>query len=379
MFIFRKKIMTLWNKNKRLVTYNLLLLAFFFLPMFYQLVGTTGLARYSWVSIIDEGAIAQINEARNGSSLSPTLARAVHNKGTFFANIFLRNWTSHYSEDFIFFEGGSDYQFNVPGRGLIYPINAAFLIIGVFVLLKRRDKTTLILLGWFYFGSVASSLTREAPHTLRAITMLPSPMIITAFGVTASLAYVRRKLADHRSLITDHALLLVYFAIVMMFGYDYFNKYFNEYRSAYSWSWQYGYKQVVEYVKENYDDYDKIIISKKYGEPHEFILFYWPWDPESYQNDSNLNRFYQSKWYWVDGFDKFWFVNDWEVVRKTPDEERDTRYEFVLESGDLVNCQLSQINCLLVTSPGNVPDGWNKLKTLNFLDNKPAFEAYENR
>ncbi len=32
---------------------------------------------------------------------------------------------------------------------------------------------------------------------------------------------------------------------------------------------------------------------------------------------------------------------------------------------------------LLVTSPGNYPEGWSKIKTINFLDGKPAFEILE--
>ena len=112
-------------------------------------------------------------------------------------------------------------------------------------------------------------------------------------------------------------------------------------------------------------------MTKKYGEPQEFVLFYWPWDPESYRTDPNLNRFYQSNWYWVDGFDKFYFVNDWEIPAAFDED-------FVLESGGNVKCQMSNVKCLLITSPGNVPEGWEKMETINFLDGQPAFEIYDN-
>jgi len=86
-----------------------------------------------------------------------------------------------------------------------------------------------------------------------------------------------------------------------------------------------------------------------------------------YINDPNLIRFYQSNWYWVDAFDKFYFVNDWEI----PSEGT----TFVLESKKEVDC--SNTSCLLITSPGNYPYGWNKLDTIKFLDDTPAFEIYE--
>lgn len=150
---------------------------------------------------------------------------------------------------------------------------------------------------------------------------------------------------------------------------NYLTKYFDEYRKDYSWSWQYGYEQVVDYVKERYDKYDKIIVTKKYGEPHEFFLFYWPWDSEKYRSDPELVRYSQSDWFWVDRFDKFYFINDWDI----PKEEWQ---KFKLESGGEFNCDGTK--CLLVSSPGNVPKGWSKLETINFLNGEQAFEIYGN-
>ncbi|MDD4135676.1 MAG: hypothetical protein PHN66_01230, partial [Candidatus Shapirobacteria bacterium] len=86
---------------------------------------------------------------------------------------------------------------------------------------------------------------------------------------------------------------------------------------------------------------------------HEFILFYWPWDPASYQNDPNLNWDFHSDWYWVNGFDKFKFINDWEIKD-----------------------QIKNINqkALLITSPGNYNENSNLLKTIYFLNGQPAFD-----
>jgi len=87
------------------------------------------------------------------------------------------------------------------------------------------------------------------------------------------------------------------------------------------------------------------------------LLFYLKWDPAKYRTDPNLNRYFRSDWYWVDSFDKFVFINDWEILG--------------------VRRQASGVRCLLITSPGNYPEGWRKIKTINFLDNKPAFEILE--
>ena len=153
----------------------------------------------------------------------------------------------------------------------------------------------------------------------------------------------------------------------------YLNNYFSGYRNNYSWSWQYGYKEAIQYTKKHYQEYDKIIMTKKYGEPHEFVLFYNAWSPESYQSDPNLVRFAQSEWFWIDAFDKYYFVNDWQV-----DEEGLGNYTFELESEELVQCTPKMFDCLLITSPDNVPEGWKLLNTITFLDGQTVFEIYEN-
>ncbi|MBU0570241.1 glycosyltransferase family 39 protein [Patescibacteria group bacterium] len=361
--IYRKQLLEIYKKNKTLATCYILLATFFFLPMFFQLINPAGQARYGWVAIVDEGAISQIIEARNNSNLRPTITRLVYNRLTFFVSQFVKNYLSHISGNFLFFKGGSHYQFSVPGHGLLYPINLIFLLIGVFLLLKKRDKASLLLLTWFYLAPIPSSLTRESPHVLRAITFLPTPMILSAIG----LSWFLKKFQGKAKVTTT----MIYIIVVGLFLVNYLNNYFGDYKRNYSWSWQYGYEQAVDYARENYDKYDKIIVTKKYGEPHEFFLFHWPWDPAKFQSDPNLIRFNQSNWYWVDSFDKFYFVNDWQIVEKGTGN-----YDFNLESGEVVDCLNEK--CLLITSPENAPNDWKKIETINFLDGKTAFEIFGN-
>ena len=370
--VYKKELITIWKKKTKLAAGTLILLAFFFLPMFWQLVNPSGQARYGWVEILDEGAIAQINESRVSSNLAGILPTLAHNKATFFLKTFISNYFSHFSPEFLFFEGGSNYQFSVPGYGLLYLINLPFFLLGLTILIfgLRKSRALRLVIAWFLLAPVASSLTREAPHVLRSIVFLPTLQIISAIGVTHAFSWTRKNYKR-----VSVYLAGAYFLILLLQVENYTQNAVLDYRNKFSWSWQYGYKQIVHYAKEHYGEYDKIIVTKKYGEPHEFFLFYgaaassasWA-DPQAYQNDPNLIRFYQSNWYWVDAFDKFYFVNDWDIP--------ETGVDFVLESGGEVSCL--DRDCLLITSPGNYPTEWSKLKTINFLDGQPAFEIYEN-
>lgn len=369
LIIYRKELSRIYETDKKLVTYCFLLIALFFVPMFYQLLNPIGQARYGRVEILDEGAIAQINELRSRNELPPFFSRLLYNKGTYFTQRVIKNYFSHFSPNYLFFEGGTHYQFSVPGQGLIYPINLIFFMIGLLYLIRKRSKSSWFFLCWLLLAPIPSSLTREAPHVLRSIVTLPIPMILTAFGLLKTYSWFKSKFIIY-------LLPIIYLIILAGFVENYLNIYFTDYKKNYSWAWQYGYKEMVKYVKSNYSKYDKIIVSKKYGEPHEFFLFYggagalapWPWDPEKYRNDPNLIRFYQSSWYWVDGFDKFYFVNDWQIPK--------SGNQFVLESKKTVDCQTE--GCLLITSPNNYPSAWEKLETIKFLDGKPAFEILGN-
>ncbi|MAG60021.1 hypothetical protein CMO96_04500 [Candidatus Woesebacteria bacterium] len=368
--LYRRELLSIWKKQRIATALYFLILAFFLGTMFWQLINPVGQARYGKVVILDEGAIAQINEARNISQNSPIVTQLLHNKATYFTTNIVKNWVSHFSSSFLFAKGGSQFHYSVPGHGLLYPVNMIFFLFGIFWLLRKRSKYSWLVLGWLVLGPIPASLTREAPHVLRATTMLPLPMIVTAVGLIAAWKWWEKILSVKWQMVKFVRLipLVLYFLLLAGFVEGYLRVYFTEYRMNYSWSWQYGYKEVVEYTKTHYDRYDRVIVTKKYGEPHEFFLFYWPWDPGNYIKDPALIRFNQSNWYWVDRFDKLYFVNDWEIPKEVGGEWR-------VESGESIPVNS---RTLLITSPGNYPPGWNILRTVHFLDGKPAFDILEN-
>lgn len=354
-FIFWKKLKKNYLVQKKLITVSFILLFIFFVPMFYQLFNSDGSARYQKVAILDQGAINKIND------LQSKYPRVVANKVTYFAMEFGKNYMAYLSPSFLFFKGGTQYQFSVQNHGLIYLVNLPFFYVGIFYLLKTiKLKHSKVILAWLLLSPVAGSLTREAPHVLRSVTLLPIPMILSVLGFCYVLNLVSIKYKN--------IFKITYLVLMLILILIYLNNYFYKYNTSYSQSWQYGYKEVALFLMENDENYAKIIINKKYGEAHEFILFYSGFDPARYLNDKNLNRFNQSDWWWVDGFDKYYFVNDWQIPKDG--------YKFIQESKKVVDCR--QAKCLLVTSPNNAPLNWNKIKTINFVDGSPAFELYEN-
>ena len=371
--IYKKEILKSFGLERRVKIVSLFFILVFFLPLPFILAKPEARARTKQVFLIDEGSVNKIVEKRLSSKLPLLATKLFYNRPTYFVYEFIKNYFGYFSPIFLFLEGGTQYQFSIPGRGLLYLVNLPFFYIGLLILIRKalsNKNDYKFLLVWIIISPIPASVTKENFAVLRATTMLPLPEFITTLGIFTTWYWLLAKIKTNKSIfkiIAPTIFILFLFAGVE----DYLNDYFKNYPRQYSQVWQYGYKEAVEYVKKNYSKYDRIIVTKKYGEPHEFFLFFWPWDPEVYRTVPNLNRFYQSNWYWVDGFDKFYFVNDWEIP-VLYDED------FVLESGGSIQCSVDGGRCLLVTSPGNVPDGWNKLETINFLDGQPAFEIYEN-
>jgi len=316
--------------------------AVFIIPMFIQMFNPAGTARLGWLTLLDSGALAQIEASRAASDFP--IPRLLYNKVTYFSYHFVSNYLSYLGPDFLFVNGGSHYQFNIPHLGLLAPVCSLFFYLGLFFLVLSKKPESKFLLLWLLLAPVAGSVTRDSPHTLRAITMLPLPMLISAFGFIEILKHSRFFKVP----------VTVIFVIGIVYSFWRFSfTYTSAYTRDYSWSWQYGHAQVVAYINSVYTDYDEIIFTKKYGEPHEFVLFYSSWSPEKYVSDQKLVRYFKSDWYWVDGFAKYRFINDWEM-------------------SDFVKSLSKPGKYLIVSGPDNqiIAD---KLLDVKFLDHKPAF------
>ncbi len=354
LFFFFRQILPRWKKPfKKLLFFSGGFLLLFFLPLVFILTSNSGRARADWVFLIDQGAINNIESLRNHSTFPQPLTRLAYNKVTYFATQGTLNFLGYFSPQFLFLSGGTQYQYSVPGFGLIFPVFLPFFYFGLFLLIlkfvREKDPRLGIILLALIMAPLPGAITQGQDHVLRAALMVPFVVFACSYGLIVSLSWLKYKSRLAANLVK----IIVIFSSLFTFSL-YLRDLFLTYPSAYSWSWQYGYQEAVAFTKANYNRYERIIFTKKYGEPHEFVLFFWPWNPASYRNDPNLVRYYRSDWYWVDSFAKFYFVNDWEVKSKEA--------SLVIPG-----------KTLLVTSPGNYLGG-QKIGTIDFLDGSAAFD-----
>lgn len=348
------KVVKLSLLQGRFLLYGCFVFGVLLVPAWASVFSPTGSARANWVFILDQGVINTLSELRNQSPLPNLLKRAIYNRPIYFVVSFAKNYVDYLKPGFLFLSGGTQYQYSVPDFGLLPPVLLPFFYLGLVATLLsliRRGISwqMLAVLAVLVLGPVPAAITRDRFQVLRSTLMFPPVIIYVVVGVGIVIGWTRK--FNQKIQVATCFLFAVLLVIPTMV---YLSNLFSNYSVNYSWAWQYGYQQVVSEVRLNYGKYDHFYLTKKYGEPHEFLLFYWPWNPASYKNDTKLVRYFRSDWYWIDAFDKFTFVNDWEIK-------------------DLKSDQFPPGRVLLVTSPGNFIVG-KRIETINFLDGTPAFD-----
>jgi 4-amino-4-deoxy-L-arabinose transferase-like glycosyltransferase len=314
------------------------ILSIFLIPNLINLFTPESFARNRWVGIINPNSVNLINIKRNNFQGPFFINRLINNRPVYFIQTTTLNIQNQFNPFPIFIQGTGNYQLAVPNQGFIYIIFLPFLYLGIFFGFKKKEFRALFWL--MLICLIPAALTIGDFPVLRSSTALIFYIIFITYGIS------------QLRLIPSIWSIVITFAFFL----NYWQQYLA-YNQHYSASWQYGYQSVVDLIKQNYNEYDQIVITKKYGEPHEFILFYWPWDPKKLLNDPRFIWDYHSEWYWVDQFDKFKFVNDWEIKQMNLSPKT-----------------------LLITSPDNFPlEGTKRIKTINFLNNLPAFDiiSYE--
>ncbi len=322
----------------------------------HQIYLGEGTARYNQLKILSEATVFQIGQKRAESDLPPLLAKAIYNRPVFFITTTTKNYLSYFSPAFFYQKWGAQFQFAIPKQHLLTLPIFLLAFLGFFTYLAsiKTNKDFQFLYCWIFLSPLAASLTIDPPQALRPNPMIPALIILACLGLGRLLTIIPPK---KQLLLTS----ILFLWVLSSFGL-YLKEYVGEYKTKYSSSWQYGYQQVMEYLNEHSREYEKIFITKGYGEPHIFYAFFTKLDPQEIQPGPNNIRFNKSDWFWTDKIDNVYFVNDWQIPTVTVSSLK-------LESGEEISTQRS----LLITLPEHIPVNAHVIDTIQFPDGSPAF------
>lgn len=202
----------------------------------------------------------------------------LQNVGTASGIVVVKNYISHFNPQFLFIKGDSNLRHQLNGFGQLFFPDAVFILLGIFYLLYKKQKYGMLIVPLLLIGPLPASITKESPHALRAISMIPFISMLSALGLNS----IRNRILT----------VLVAFLFLGLFGY-YFINFLAVYPSQSTKDWQYGYKQFFsnEIVSNSVQ---KIHVSEEEGQPYIFALFYLKYDPEKFRSEVIRNN--PDKW-----------------------------------------------------------------------------------
>ena len=208
---------------------------------------------------------------------------------------FLKNYISHFSPDFLLL-GDKNLRSQQKGFGQIYFPEFILLILGL-LYISRKQKFISLPLALLLLGPIPASLTRESPHALRAISMVPFMAIISALGLVSIKSYFSRKYFVELGVV----------AILLLFFLNYFVNFITVYPTQSSEAWHYGYKKIFTDPKLQSGTINRFLISDKDGQPYIFALFYLKYDPENFRAEVVRNSIDKWGFSTVKSFGRFEF------------------------------------------------------------------------
>lgn len=279
-----------WKRLKiscgRLLTTNWLpifILAIFSIPMGISLFNG-GSSRGLDVAIFNPtdnwSAVSEKRHEAVLNNLPDSVARLTSNKVTHTLRRFTTNYLTYLSPKFLFDQGPGESSYGMlPGRGVLYWFELPLILLSLFYAIRKPNKQLNLLLGIILLAPIAAALSKGGGLAAnRAATMLPFIHILSVYGLYSIFKNLKRTWIPAFTGITSVS-VLIFFSFFLE-DYIYHAPRFQAKGMAFGWS------SAMRTIREVEDNYDQIIISRKFTEPQIYPLFYNAMDPAIPQSAS---------------------------------------------------------------------------------------------
>lgn len=205
------------------------------------------------------------------NGLPDPLSRLFSNKYTYSASLFIKNYLSYFSPQFLFTQGAGENTYGImSGRGLLYYFQLPFLVLFIISAIRHPSRSKLLLFGLIVIAPLAAALSKGPGFAAnRSVAMLPFLAIASAVGIS----YIRIKSWSKFIIYSLVFLSVIYFV----------EDYIFHSPSKFKGSMNYGWKQAASFLAASQVNYSQIRVSRSLSEPHIYIAFYLKIPPRDYQ------------------------------------------------------------------------------------------------
>ena len=258
------------KQDRKIILYGLLTI-----PLIISII-RSGYQRPWQVSLGNQEVItSSFNESR-GSNNNNFISKIFYNNRLIVLKSFAENYFSHFSPQFLFFQGDTNERHKVLGMGLFYLWESFTLCYGIWYLFHWQDKRRSLIFVLLFLTPIPASVSYPAPHALRGLPLLLPLMIINSLGVYKLMQKTKR--------------LLILIPVIAFLFVNYLVLYYDHTPRFTSRSWGYGYKESFREVNKLLNDYDRILYTGHYWKPYIYYLFYNQIDPVFFQKNHNEKR-----------------------------------------------------------------------------------------
>ncbi len=333
-----------WAKRKSLILLAVLSVLLV-LPLAWSLVKSDAGSRLSGVGLLaDQGPVNRAQELRGQhADWNSPLSRVLHNRWLLYGLAFFKNYADHFGGNFLFVNGDLIERNKVPETGLLYLTDLIVMSVGLVVLIRKGSSNYKFIWWWLLVAPLASAMTFQTPHAIRAFNMVIPLTTLVAVGINTLLSRWK-----------TWAVVVLSFVYIWQFA-RYLHQYYNHYPQTYPAAWEYGFKELVAYVDSVAGNYDQVLVTDKYDQPYILFLFYSKYPPHQFQSNHELTFRDKFNFSTVRDYDKFHFAaTPWDKVRDIH-------------------------SSLIVAAPEDIPEvGVNIVKTIYFPNGQPAFKIVSN-
>ncbi len=247
--------------------------------------------------------------AQDGVNSNTLITRFFHNNYYLYGRDIIQRFLSHLDGRFLFLTGDTTPPFQIPRMGILYIADLFFILIGIIVLFKQKLRSRWLIVFWIFVAILPAAFTFITPSSNRTFNSIVMYGLLAALGMS----FINQIAAKKIYVVT--IIIAIYIA-----GFGYFmHQYFIKLPLTHADWWNYGWKEVVNYVKDVEPKYNNIIVSDTFGMPYIYFLFYQKYPPDKYQKYAI--RSYAADRYGfehVEGFSKYIFQNDfdWSFTKK---------------------------------------------------------------
>lgn len=207
----------------------------------------------------------------------------LYNPGSYLekAKYFGYLWRLFFSYDFLFGRGDHMMRHASPGFGELHDSFIPLLALGAIGLLTRPWRPHILIVCWILLFPLGASLMNEVPSATRSFIGSPLAALLCARAVALLFDLTMRIRAASLARMLRSAIGAIVLVAPGYETYLYLENYFHSYRIKSAPFFQYGYREMLNYMDDHRSEYDAVYqTALDVNQPYIFELFYLRTPPE---------------------------------------------------------------------------------------------------